>query len=322
MPLIKSTYKPAILFRNNHFNTAYKTLFSTETITYARERIHTDDGDFIDLDFASVGSETVVLALHGLEGSSQSKYIITVLNYLNLQNIDGAALNFRGCSGEGNKKPYSYHSGKTDDVDLAISYLIAKNNYRNIFLLGYSMGGNIALKYMGTYKNIQFEVKGAIAISVPCDLEGSAIKLESFHNTLYQNMFMKTLKEKSLLKLRRFPETSLNKKAIEKAITFKDLDNVVTAPLFGYKNAEEYYEKNSCKQFIPEINKPTLLINALDDSFLSESCFPLSEAENHKKVYFETPKYGGHVGFNSTLFGKDLLWSEKRVFEFINHNIS
>ncbi len=322
MPLLKSTYKPAILFRNNHFNTAYKTLFSAETIIYDRERLKTSDDDFIDLDISSVGSETVVLALHGLEGSSKSKYIISVLNYLNSQNIDGVAINFRGCSGEDNKKPYSYHSGKTDDVDLAISYLLDKNNYRNIFLLGYSMGGNIALKYMGTFKNIPYEIKGAVAISVPCDLKGSAVALESFQNTLYQNRFMKTLKKKSLLKLKKFPKANLSEETIVKAKTFKDFDDAVTAPLFGFKNAEDYWEKNSSKPFISEIYKPTLLINALDDSFLSESCFPFTETQNHKKVYFEAPKYGGHVGFNSTLFGKDLLWSEKRVLEFINHNIS
>ena len=322
MPLLKSTYKPAVLFRNNHFNTAYKTLFYTETIYFTRKRLKTSDDDFIDLDISSVGSETVVLALHGLEGSSQSKYIISVLNYLNSQNIDGAALNFRCCGGEDNNKPYSYHSGKTDDVDLAISHLLAKNIYRNIFLLGYSMGGNVALKYMGTLKNIPAEIKGTLAISVPCDLEGSAIALESLPNKLYQNMFMKTLKEKALLKFNKFPKANLNKEIIVNAKTFKDFDNAVTAPLFGYNNAEEYWKKNSSKQFIPEIKKPTLLINALDDSFLSKSCYPFSEVENHKKVYFETPKYGGHVGFNSTLFGKDLLWSEKRVFEFVNHNIS
>ncbi|OGS73463.1 MAG: hypothetical protein A3F91_00500 [Flavobacteria bacterium RIFCSPLOWO2_12_FULL_35_11] len=322
MPLLKSTYEPAVLFRNTHFNTAYKTLFFVDSIQYTRERVKTNDGDFIDLDISSVESDTLVLALHGLEGSSQSKYIVSVLNYLNLQNIDGAALNFRGCSGVDNNKPYSYHSGKTDDVDLAITYFSAQNKYRNIFLLGYSMGGNVALKYMGTNKNLPPEIKGAIAISVPCDLKGSAVALESLSNILYQNMFMKTLKEKSLLKLNKFPEANLNKEAIVNAKTFKDFDNVVTAPLFGFKNAEDYWEKNSSKQFIPEICKPTLLINALDDSFLSESCFPFSETQNHKKVYFETPKYGGHVGFNSTLFGKDLLWSEKRIFEFINHNIS
>ena len=322
MPLLKSTYKPAVLFRNAHFNTAYKTLFSNETITYGRERINTADGDFIDLDIASVGSDTVVLVLHGLEGSSQSKYIISVIHYLNSKNIDGVALNFRGCGGEDNNKPYSYHSGKTDDVDSSINYLLSKNNYRNIFLLGYSMGGNVALKYMGTFKNMPPEIKGALAISVPCDLEGSAVKLESVQNVLYQNMFMKTLKEKALLKLRRFPTAILNKIAIENAKTFRDFDNAVTAPLFDYKNAEDYWRINSSKQFISEIYKPTLIINALDDSFLSKSCFPFFETENHKKVYFETPKYGGHVGFNSALFGKDLLWSEKRIFEFINHNIS
>lgn len=322
MPHIKSTYKPAVLFRNNHFNTAYKTLFFVDNIQYSRAQIVTVDNDFVDLDISSVGSETAVLALHGLEGSSQSKYIISVLKYLNSQNIDGAALNFRGCGGEDNNKPYAYHSGKTDDVDLAVNYLLSLNKYRNIFILGYSMGGNIALKYMGTSKNMPDEVKGAAAISVPCDLGGSAIALESLHNLVYQNMFMKTLKEKALHKLNKFPEANLNKEVIERSKTFKDFDNAVTAPLFGYKNAEDYWVTNSSKQFIPDIQKPTFLINALDDSFLSESCFPFSETKNHQKVYFETPKYGGHVGFNSTLFGKDLLWSEKRVLEFINHNIS
>ncbi|WP_372768922.1 YheT family hydrolase [Lutibacter sp.] len=322
MPLLKSTYNPSVLYRNSHFNTAYKTLFFTGTINYSRERIKTGDDDFIDLDSSSVGSDTLVLALHGLEGSSKSKYIISALNFLNSQNIDGAALNFRGCSGEDNNKPYSYHSGKTDDVDLSISYLLSKNKYRNIFLLGFSMGGNIALKYMGTSKNMPSEIKGALAISVPCDLKGSATVLESLHNIVYQNMFMKTLREKSLLKFTKFPESNLSKEAIENAKTFKDFDNAVTAPLFGYKNADDYWERNSSKQFISEIYKPTLLINALDDSFLSESCFPFSEAENHQKLYFEAPKYGGHVGFNSTLLGRDLLWSEKRIFEFIKHHIS
>ena len=322
MPILPSTYEPTVLFRNTHFNSAYKTLFFIDTIHYSRKRIKTTDDDFIDLDISSVGSDTLVLALHGLEGSSQSKYIVSVLNYLNSQNIDAAALNFRGCGGEDNNKPYSYHSGKTDDVDLAITYILTQNKYRNIFLLGYSMGGNVALKYMGTFKNIPYEIKGAVAISVPCDLKGAASALESFQNTLYQNRFMKTLKDKSLLKLKKFPKANLSEEAIMEAKTFKDFDDAVTAPLFGYNNAEDYWEKNSSKQFISEIYKPTLLINALDDSFLSESCFPFLETENHKKVYFEAPKYGGHVGFNSTIFGKDLWWSEKRVFEFIKHNIS
>ena len=242
MPLIKSTYKPTVLFKNNHFNTAYKTLFFVDNIQYSRVSIITIDNDFVDLDISSVGSETVVLALHGLEGSSQSKYIISVLNYLNSQNIDGVSLNFRGCSGEDNNKPYSYHSGKTDDVDLAITHLLSLNKYQNIFLLGYSMGGNIALKYMGTSKNIPIEVKGAAAISVPCDLGGSANALESLNNLLYQNMFMKTLKEKALMKLNKFPEANLNKETIEFAKTLKDFDNAVTAPLFGYINAEDSWQ--------------------------------------------------------------------------------
>lgn len=317
MPVIKSTYKPSVLFKNNHFNTAYRTLFFNDKINYLRKRIITPDDDFLDLDISSVGSKTAVLALHGLEGSSNSTYIVSVLNYLNSQQLDAAAINFRGCSGEDNSKPYSYHSGKTDDVDLVINYLLSLNLYKNIFLLGYSMGGNIALKYFGTTLHIPAQVKGGITISVPCDLEGSAHALSNFANRLYLNMFMKTLKDKALMKLEKFPEARLDKEEIINAKNFEDFDNAVTAPLFGFINAKDYWKQGSSKQFIKNVNKPVLVINAKDDSFLSKSCYPFKETENHNYVYFEAPDYGGHVGFNSTVLGKDLYWSEKRIVEFI-----
>ena len=120
----------------------------------------------------------------------------------------------------------------------------------------------------------------------------------------------------------KFPENDIHKESVLTAKSFKDFDNAVTAPLFGYKNAEDYWAKCSSKQFIPTITTPTLIINALDDSFLSESCFPIQEAENHSYLNLEMPKYGGHVGFNTSIFGKDLFWSEKRILDSIHHFIS
>ena len=322
MPLIPSTYNPSIYFKNGHFNTVYKTLFYNKKLNYKRERIFTPDNDFLDLDFSMVGSDTLVIAMHGLEGSSQSKYIISAIDYLNSQKIDCVAVNFRGCSGEDNNHLYSYNSGKTDDVAVVIHHLVSTYNYQNIILLGYSMGGNITLKYLGEYDAIPKEIKGAVAISVPCDLRGSSNALAKPKNKVYMNRFLKTLKEKTILKMEKFPENNINKEHILNAKTFKDFDNGLTAPLFGYKNAEDYWKQCSSKQFIPAISKPTLLINALDDSFLSESCFPIDEAKNHTYLDLETPKFGGHVGFNSSIFVKDERWSEKRVFEFIQHIIS
>ena len=322
MPIIKSTYKPTFLFKNAHLNTIYKTLFYSKKNSYTRKRIYTEDNDFIDLDFSVNNSETLVIAMHGLEGSSNSNYITSVVNYLNLNNIDCLAVNFRGCSGEDNKQPYSYNSGKTDDISLIINYILNNYNYKNIVLLGYSMGGNITLKYMGESSKIPHQIKGAIAISTPCDLEGSSNVLSNWNNAIYLNRFMITLKEKALLKLKKFPDCNINKPAIIKAKTFRDFDNAVTAPLFGYKNASDYWTQCSSKQFLKNINIPTLLINALDDSFLSASCHPFNEAKNHKKLFFEASKYGGHVGFNSSFFGKDTLWSENRILQFINHIIS
>ncbi len=260
--------------------------------------------------------------MHGLEGSSQSKYIISAVNYLNSCKIDCIAINFRGCSGEDNNHLYSYNSGKTDDLEITINYVLENYSYKNILLLGYSMGGNITLKYLGEANAIASEVKGAIAISVPCDLKGSSYSLATWNNSVYMNRFLKSLKEKTVLKMKKFPKNNIDKEKVLTAKSFEDFDNAVTAPLFGYKNARDYWEKCSSKQFIPTITTPTLLINALDDSFLSKSCFPIKEAKNHKYINLEMPKYGGHVGFNTSIFGNDLFWSEKRILDTIYHFIS
>ena len=322
MPLIKSSYKPSFIFKNTHINTVYKTLFYNNLITYKRTRISTPDNDFLDLDFSTTGSNTLVIALHGLEGSSKSNYIVSLVNHLNSLQIDCVAVNFRGCSGEDNNNVYSYNSGKTDDLDLTINYITTNYNYSTIILVGYSMGGNITLKYLGEQTKISNSIKGAITISVPTDLEGSSNSLSHWNTKVYTNRFLKSLIQKTIQKNKLFPETSLNMELVKNAKNFADFDNAVTAPLFGYKSAQDYWRKCSSKQFLTSIKLPTLLINALDDTFLSESCFPFNEAKSNPNFHFESPQYGGHVGFNSHIFKKDALWSENRIYEFIKSIIS
>lgn len=321
MPIIQSSYKPNLFFKNTHLNTSYKTLFTNQKIKYSRKRISTPDKDFLELDFSTVNSETLVIACHGLEGSSNSKYIISVCNYLNKQKIDCLALNFRGCSGEDNNFMYSYHSGKTDDLETIINYVTENYKHKNIVLLGYSMGGNIVLKYLGENSIISPQIKCAIAISTPVDLESSSRELEKTHNKFYLNRFLKTLKQKSLEKSKKFPEAKLSKKAILNSKNFEDFDNAITAPLFGFKNAEDYWKKNSSLQYLNKITTPTLLINAKDDTFLGENCYPIQYAKNNTYLNLEIPDYGGHVGFNTSFNSNRNLWSEKRIHQFIKHII-
>jgi predicted alpha/beta-fold hydrolase len=321
MPIVKSNYRPGFPFQNGHLNTIHKTLFYHISCSYKRERIDTPDGDFLDLDFAEIPSNTLVMVLHGLEGSSRSKYIQSLIRVLNSNCMAAVAFNARGCSGEVNNKYYSYHSGKTDDVSTALNYLTATRNYENILLAGFSMGGNMVLKYLGERHDHHHSLKGGIGISVPCDLGGSSDALTKAINRVYLLSFMQTLKQKARNSLKRFPDSPIDLSGLDKAHNFEGFDNAVTARLFNYNDARDYWEQNSSLKVLNGIKIPTLLINAKDDSFLSKSCYPYEIAKKHEYLWLETPDNGGHVGFNSGLFRKKRFWLEQRVVAFIRSNI-
>ncbi|WP_299001895.1 alpha/beta fold hydrolase [uncultured Tenacibaculum sp.] len=291
------------------------------TIVYDRTRVTTWDADFIDLDFSLVGSKSLVLLIHGLEGSSQSNYMITTSNYLNKKGFDTVCMNLRGCSGEDNLLLGTYHSGKTDDVDFIIKYLNKNYSYDEIILVGFSLGGNLTLKYLGEFSDIPSEVKGGVAVSVPVDLTSSQAELNKLKNKIYLNEFLKTMKLKLLKKAEKFPDFKLNKELLFKASKFRHLEKQYTVPVFGFESSEDYWQKASSKPFIPEIKVPTLLINALDDSFLSKECYPTKEAKNMKNFYLLIPNYGGHVGFISSFTNTENDWLEKRIAQFIEETI-
>lgn len=320
MPILASDFNPSLPFKNAHFNTMYRPLFMKDTINYKRKRVTTWDADFIDLDFSIVGSSSLVLLIHGLEGSANSNYMITTSNYLNKDGFDTVSMNLRSCSGEDNLLLKTYHSGKTDDVHFIIKHLIANYNYQNIIIVGFSLGGNLTLKYLGEYNDIPTQVKGGIAISVPIDLTSSQAELIKLKNKIYLNEFIKSIKLKMLEKADKFPDFNLNKELLFKATKFRHLEKQYTVPVFGFKNSEDYWQKASSKPYIPKIKIPTLLINSLDDSFLSKECYPFDEAENSSKFHLLTPNYGGHVGFISS-FSDQEKWIEKNITHFIKENI-
>jgi len=319
MPVIRnSTYKPSFLFKNGHFNTVYRTLFNNSNVNFNRKRLELADGDFIDLDISSVNSNKAVIAVHGLEGSSESSYIVSLTNILNQHNFDVIAMNHRSCSGELNRLLSSYHSGKTEDLGAVIEYINNQYDYREIHIVGYSLGGNMTLKYMGE-DNVSPKIKSAVGVSVPCSLKDSSVHMNSFGNRLYLNRFLKSLENKILEKLERFPDSFLSEDSIKSIKNFKDFDDIYTAPAHGFRDAEDYYKKSSSKQFILSIKTPTLLITALDDPFFGEASYPFKEAEANNSFFMEVTKYGGHVGFGTNLNSKRNTWCEHRILSFLKH---
>ncbi|MBT4412472.1 MAG: alpha/beta fold hydrolase [Polaribacter sp.] len=322
MPVFTSNFLPTIPFRNGHFNTMYRPLFMKDTATYTRKRISTWDHDFIDLDFSFVGSETLILLIHGLEGSSNSKYIAANTNHLNCKGLDTVCFNLRGCSGEDNLQLATYHSGKTEDVSFVIDYLLGNYNYKNIVIVGFSLGGNLTLKYIGEKgESISSIIKGGIAVSVPIDIASAELEMDKLKNKLYIEMFFKTMKNKVLEKAFKFPEYKLDQEKLFKATKFKHLEYLYTVPVFGFKSPEDYWEKASSKPYLSKIRKPTLLINAKDDTFLSRECYPYQEAKNSKFFFFEETKFGGHVGFMTSFKPEENKWLEFRIERFIKENI-
>ncbi|MFS4482901.1 YheT family hydrolase [Hyunsoonleella sp. 2307UL5-6] len=314
MPILESTYKPPFFFKNGFIATVYSGLFRSVSLKQDRERITLSDGDFLDLDwsYSKEKSKALIILLHGLEGHGQRPYMTGTAKHFNTNGIDAICVNFRGCSGENNLYYRSYHSGFTDDLQAVIQHAISKKGYTKIYLKGISLGANIILKYLGEHSNIPEEVKAGVAVSVPVDLHGSCKELHKLKNKPFHDRFLKDLvthlKEKQL----RFPnELSLN--AVKNIKTLIEFDNVYTSKAHGFKDALDYYEKCSSLQFLPNIKIPALIINALNDSFLSPECYPVKEAKQTPDVYLEMPNHGGHAGF---IAKNNLYYNEIRALEF------
>jgi len=317
--IAESSYKPSPIFKSKHFNTIYRTLFQSIQVKYHRQRMETSDGDFMDIDFSRVESKKLVIIIHGLEGSSDSKYVTALAKVSNESGFDVAAVNLRGCSGAPNLHLSSYHSGKTEDLAEIIRFLETTFDYSSFHVVGYSLGGNLLMKYLGEGRNdYSSKLIAGIGISVPCDLKGSSESIAKFWNMVYMQRFLISLKKKTKLKFEQFPDADLDLGAILNSRNFLDFDNLFTAPVNGFVDAEDYWKQNSCKQFIAGIKLPSLLITSVDDPFLSESCIPINEARSNDQVKLEVTKHGGHVGYNSNFDNGSGFWLERRIIEFFN----
>ncbi len=316
MPILQSSFKPPILFRNGHVSTIYPNLLrKVKGVHQKRERLELSDGDFIDLDWSYSliqKTEKLGVIIHGLEGNGQRQYMLGTARHLNNNGWDCVAINLRNCSGEVNRLYKSYYAGVSEDIDHVISHIVSSYSYSNISMCGFSLGGNIMLKYLGEGRSLPPEIKAAIGVSVPCDLYDSLLEINKPHNYLYQQRFIKHLKAKLYERQQQFPDI-LDTSDIKNCTSIIDIDNLYTSKAHGYSNALEYYTKCSSKQFLKDIKIPTLILNAKNDSFLGDLCYPVEEVAKSKTVFLEIPKYGGHVGF---YLPNRIYYNEQRTLTF------
>lgn len=317
MPLIShSSYRPPRWLRNGHAQTIFPALFRrVPLVTKSRERLELSDGDFLDLDWnIDNQSDRVAILTHGLEGTSTNPYVQGMAAALRRNGWDVLAWNLRGCSGETNRLLRSYHSGVTEDLHRVVEHALETKRYPRVALIGFSIGGNITLKYLGEAAPDP-RVDRAVVFSVPCDLGSSSRKLESRANRIYMKRFLDTLATKIREKIERYPD-QLTDQGLRKMRTFGEFDEAYTAPLHGFRDAADYWKHASSKPVLTEIRIPTLLVSALDDPFLPSECFPIEAARANSNFHLETPERGGHLGF-VTFNPLNEYWTETRAIEFL-----
>ena len=327
---VRSSFKPAWWLNNAHLQTIYPSLFRVvPLVSTRRERLITPDFDFVDIDWCGDAHHPIIILLHGLTGSSSSGYIKGLQHQLTLDGFRTAALNFRGCSGELNHRAQCYHSGETADLDFLYLTLRAREPNTPIGMVGFSLGGNVLLKWLGESSNNRSFLFAAVAVSVPLQLDICATTLDKGFAKLYRSRLISELKQfitdkKVYLesigqvdeanKITRLGDVSQIK-------SFWEYDDRVVAKLHGFNDAHDYYQQSSSRRFLKFIRVPTLVIQAIDDPFMTPDVLPINEHLSDF-VSLEVTESGGHVGFvsgNTPL--RPIYWLEQRIPEFIKERL-
>jgi len=288
---------------------------------YRRERWSTPDGDFVDVDRVAGGDDTpLVVLFHGLEGSSRSHYALSLMRHVRQRGWRGAVPHFRGCSGEPNRLPRAYHSGDSTEIDWMLRRFRDEAGDAPLLAVGVSLGGNALLKWLGEQGGAAASVvRAAATVSAPLDLMAAGDALGRGFNLVYTRVFLSTLRKKSAAKLAQFPDL-YDAHAVLHAGTLREFDNLVTAPLHGFRDTDDYWTRASSKPWLSRIEAPTLLINARNDPFLPGDALPLP-AEVSSAVRCEFPEQGGHAGFVAGAFPGTIAWPSQRIISFFQDHI-
>jgi len=316
-------FKPAFGLKNRHAQTLYSTFFAKHKKPDIKvEKFELSDGDFLDCYWHNKPKNTmpIVILFHGLAGSFNSPYIHSVMNSLEASGFCSVLMHFRGCSGRENRLSRSYHSGDTGDAKECIKYLQDKYPDSPLFAVGYSLGGNMLLKMLGEFKNSS-PFRGAVSISAPMQLDVCANQMDRGFSKFYQRHLMKDLKLSLLQKYQKHNMKSyigIDELDVEKLKTFWEFDDVYTAPIHGFRSAQDYYTKSSSKQYLKYIQTDTLIIHSLDDPFMTPEILP-SDEELSKKIKLELYPHGGHVGFISGTIINPEFWLGGRIVSYLSH---
>jgi uncharacterized protein len=320
-----------------HLQTLYAALLARRPrVQYVRERWETPDGDFVDVDWLKTSpavmrepsaehaaldvlssKQPLVVLFHGLEGCSTSHYAHALMAEVAAIGWNGCVIHFRGCSGTPNRLPRAYHSGDSTEIDWMLRRLRARRS-GPLYVVGVSLGGNALLKWLGEHGNAAAEiVAAAAAVSAPVDLMAAGDVLGRGFNRVYTAAFLRTLKRKSLAKLEHHAHL-YDAARVRRARTLRAFDDVVTAPLHGFRDTDDYWTRASSKRGLAGIRVPTLMLNARNDPFLPANALP-SAGEVSASVTRDFPDEGGHVGFVSGAFPGHLRWLPQRLLTFFGH---
>ena len=311
-------YTPAPPLRSAHLQMVIASLLrNPRGVLYQRQQLELPDGDFLSLDWLrGRRNDKLAILLHGLESSSYAPYMRGMVRALARRGWDCLVINARGCSGEPNRLLRAYHSGETCDPHHVIQHVRDAHDYNALALVGFSLGGNVALRYAAEHgRSLLNRVAAVVAVSAPCDLLSCARKLDMPANRIYTMRFLRTLVRKLEHKRTLFPE-ALDYEPILASRTFAEFDGLYTAPVHGFEGAVDYWTRCSSIHVLSEIAIPAILINAADDPFLTESCHPIQFARASSTFTLDLPAYGSHVGFVAcNRLGE--YWHESRICDYL-----
>ncbi len=313
-------FKPAWWLPSPHLQTLWPVVARRKPrIPLRRERWELPDGDFLDLDWIAEGAGPIVVVLHGLEGSVNSHYARGMLNAIRDHGWRGVVMHFRGCSGEPNRLSRGYHSGETSDLNAFVQKLLLDYPDTPVAVVGYSLGGNVLLKWLGE-GNGPRPIRCGVAISVPFLLGRTADRLERGLSRVYQWWLLRSMRASATRKA-RLGLTPFDPVELGRIRTFRSFDDRVTAPLHGFDGVDDYYARSSSRQYLSAIRTPTLIIHALDDPFMFPDVVPGPE-ELSPAVELQVSAGGGHVGFvQGTLPWKPRHWLETRIPQYLSRHL-
>ncbi|QYJ78272.1 hydrolase [Shewanella acanthi] len=316
-----NAFVPPWWAKSPHVQTILPVFTKVAKPTLTRQRVELPDGDFIDLDWQDTpkAGEPIVVIIHGLEGSAQSHYARRILQACKAQQLAAVVHHHRSCSGEANRLARSYHSGDTDDLQFSLSLLQQAYPYSPLLAVGYSLGGNVLTKYQGEYQDDSL-LNRAVVVSAPLQLSACAKRLENGFSKVYQSHLIKQLQQKIRHKLsdpHLAQSMPLSPQQVDSLNTFYDFDDKVTAPLHGFLGVDDYYTRASGLPYVSLITKPTLILHAKDDPFMTDAVIP-HPSQISAQVEYELHHHGGHVGFiDGGTPWKPRYYLERRILAFL-----